>query len=115
VSRRIKAQVFSDIEASSPRAGLYPFVYEKPSKSYKTSTVDVRLAVDMLSHAYQGNADKLLLFSGDRDFVPLVWEVVSRGVRVYVAAFHNGLSEELVSAADRFIGLGDIYFERATA
>ena len=66
----------------------------------------------MLSHVYQRNAEKFVLFSGDADFVPLVREVVARGVRIYVAAFTDGLSSELAGAADRFLELDGHYFAR---
>ncbi|MCV3209586.1 NYN domain-containing protein [Mesorhizobium sp. YC-39] len=44
--------------------------------------VDVRLAVDMMTHAFRGNISKATLFAGDSDFVPLVKSLVSEGLHV---------------------------------
>jgi uncharacterized LabA/DUF88 family protein len=72
--------------------------------------LDLELAIDMLTLA--DRVDRIILVSGDGDFVPLVDAVAKRGVRVAVVstqaeeAFRNAryrASDELLDAADEFI------------
>lgn len=50
--------------------------------SNRQKGVDVRLAVDMMTHAFRGNISKATLFAGDADFVPLIKSLVSEGLHV---------------------------------
>ncbi|HEV2147202.1 MAG TPA: NYN domain-containing protein, partial [Longimicrobiaceae bacterium] len=83
--------------------------------------LDLELAIDMLTLA--DKVDRIVLVSGDGDFVPLVDAVAERGVRVAVVstqaeeAFRNAryrASDELLDAADEFIPIESIrrYIER---
>lgn len=64
----------------------------------------------MLSHAFRGNYDAAILISGDGDYVPVVEEVKRLGKRVHVAFFQSqGLSPDLVRAADSFYDLTDLF------
>lgn len=83
--------------------------------------LDLELAIDMLTLA--DRVDRIILVSGDGDFVPLVDAVAKRGVRVAVVstqaeeAFRNAryrASDELLDAADEFIPIEAIrkYIER---
>lgn len=90
-------------------------MFKKPSKNRKTATVDINLTVDLLSHVYQRNAEHFVLFSGDGDYAPVVKEAASRGWRIFVAAFSNGLSEELLAHADSIIDLDRVYFTSVSA
>jgi uncharacterized LabA/DUF88 family protein len=97
---------------ASSRVLLYPRVYKKPSRSNKTTTVDIQLAVDVLTHVYQHDIEAVLLVTGDADFVSLARAIVSRGKKLFVAAFSEGLAPDLVPIADRFIELDDSFFSR---
>ena len=112
VERRLKAIPFGIFQFAPTQSFLYPCVFKKPANSRKTSVVDIQLAVDSLSHAYQGNADTILILSGDGDFAALVREVAARGRRVFVGSFSAGRSDELVRYADRLINLDDLFFDR---
>jgi uncharacterized LabA/DUF88 family protein len=84
--------------------------------------IGVELAIDMLTLA--DRCDREILVSGERDFVPLVRAVGSRGVRVQVvgsqltAAFNSSsehprmfparASDELLDAADDFTEVRDL-------
>ncbi|MBV9773730.1 MAG: NYN domain-containing protein [Gemmatimonadetes bacterium] len=83
--------------------------------------LDLELAIDMLTLA--DRVDRIILVSGDGDFVPLVDAVAKRGVRVAVVstqseeAFRNAryrASDDLLDAADEFISIESIrrYIER---
>jgi uncharacterized LabA/DUF88 family protein len=90
---------------------LYPSVFKK-SKGAKAKGVDIKMTVDILTHAYQDNLDSILLISGDGDYKPVIEECIRRGKQVYIAAFSSGLSEGLKLIADEFVCLDDIYFEK---
>ena len=77
--------------------------------------LDLELAIDMLTLA--DRVDRIILVSGDGDFVPLVDAVAKRGVRVAVVstqaeeAFRNAryrASDDLLDAADEFIPIESI-------
>lgn len=77
--------------------------------------LDMELAIDMLSLA--DRCDRIVLVSGDRDFVPLIDAVAKRGVRIAVVstqaeeAFRNAryrASDDLLDAADEFIPIEGI-------
>jgi uncharacterized LabA/DUF88 family protein len=62
--------------------------------------VDIRIAVEMLTHAFRGVIDRVVLFAGDRDFEPLVSALVQQGVYVTIAYHPLSVAEELLDAAD---------------
>lgn len=83
-------------------------VIEKPVKWYtdengdrlKKSNVDLDLAVDALLQSE--NIDRVLLATGDGDFVQVVRALQNRGCRVEVVGFDN-VSGELRREADLFV------------
>jgi len=77
--------------------------------------LDLELAIDMLTLA--DRCDKMILVSGDGDFVPLLNALAQRGVRIAVVstqhseAFrraHYRASDDLLDAADEFISVESI-------
>lgn len=62
--------------------------------------VDVLLAVDMLTHGYDGNMGRAVLIAGDLDFRPVVEAVVRRGVMVEIWYEPTSGAPELPGAAD---------------
>jgi uncharacterized LabA/DUF88 family protein len=75
--------------------------------------VDVLLAVDMLSHAFNKNMDRAILISGDDDFTPLVEELIRHGTYVIVRSDRVG-PRHLKNAADSSQRLGlEFYWQLA--
>jgi hypothetical protein len=106
VEALIRAQLFCPNESQSAvKAYLYPRVFKKPKKSQKTTTVDIQLTVDALSHTFQNDLDAVLLITGDGDYVSLARQIVARGKRLFVAAFSVGLSTPLQASSDQFMDL----------
>jgi uncharacterized LabA/DUF88 family protein len=62
--------------------------------------VDIRIAVDMLSHAYRRNAREIDFIAGDQDFKPLVEALVRDGVFVRIMYDRTSASKELLDVAD---------------
>jgi uncharacterized LabA/DUF88 family protein len=69
-------------------------------KRLRQKEVDVLLAVDMLTHGFDGNVEKAVLLAGDLDFRPIIEALVRRGVFVEVWYEKNSLAKELRWAAD---------------
>ncbi|MHC4337551.1 MAG: NYN domain-containing protein [Planctomycetota bacterium] len=84
---------------------LCPRVFKKPKQSYSSKSVDINLTIDALRHSYSRSADRIVIFAGDGDYVPLVQEVMRQGVQVFVGAFSSGLNPELPRIADAFLDL----------
>lgn len=77
-------------------------------KKRKEKGVDVALATDVLSMAWEDAFDVAVLISGDADYAGAVGKVLSKGKNVEVMAFRGTLSEELRKIALRIIYLDDI-------
>jgi uncharacterized LabA/DUF88 family protein len=104
-------------------------VVRKPVKVFADGNtkadLDIELAIDMLTMA--DRVDRMILVSGDSDFVPVVKAVGQRGVRVQVIAsqssyaynatmdhprpFPARASDDLLDAADEFTDLKDLVSE----
>lgn len=115
---RIKALSFNNYRPVEPSyfgylpSNLTPCVFTK-TKGRKAKGVDIQIAVDMLTHAYQDNCDSVYLVSGDGDYVPVLAEVQRLGKQVFVSAFSDGLSSRLRQMADSFQVLDAYYFQEA--
>jgi uncharacterized LabA/DUF88 family protein len=102
-------------------------VVKKPVRVFADGTtkadLDIELAIDMLTLAEK--CDRMVLVSGDSDFVPVIKAVGMRGVRIQVVGsqqpfaalnapdgtprpFPARASDELLDAADEFTELRDI-------
>ena len=71
----------------------------KPGKS-RQKQVDVKIAVDMLSHTYNGNMHQCTLIAGDLDFKPVVDALVMAGMYTTLWYKEGSTSEELIYASD---------------
>lgn len=73
-------------------------------------SADVRMAITATETA--DKVDTIILMTGDKDFIPLVEHLRSRGVRVEIACVSSSASAELIDEADYFCPIteGDIYF-----
>lgn len=91
---------------------LYPRIFKKGKKESKTKSVDINISVDMLRNIMNGVGDIIFLLSGDGDYLPLIEEVGRHGKQVWLGAFSSGLNPSLRYAADEFIDLDPIFFEK---
>lgn len=86
-------------------AGFKPHVFKKQSKAKKTKGVDISLARDLLVHGFEGGFSFALLIAGDQDYLPLVEELQSRRLAVFVSFFEAGMGPRLRAEADFFFPL----------
>jgi len=74
--------------------------------------VDVLLAVEMLSHAFNKNMQEAILIAGDDDFTPLVEELLRHGTYVQVWSDRRSGSTHLVHTADAGFRMGYPFYWR---
>ncbi len=82
--------------------GFHVFVgtTHRRRKTIQQKKVDVKLAVDMLTHSIMGNMDKVTLLTGDLDFKPLIDALVQNGMYVTLWYPGNRTTNELIFSAD---------------
>ncbi|MBR8839632.1 MAG: NYN domain-containing protein [Stigonema ocellatum SAG 48.90 = DSM 106950] len=88
-----------------------PILPRPDSNIFKTVGDDVKIAVDMLGEVKQ--QDRVILVSGDGDFVPVISELQRRGAEVTVIAKKGMLSQQLLEIANDVIFLDDIQYQIA--
>jgi len=88
-----------------------PILLRHDSNILKTVGDDVKITVDMLGEVKQ--QDKVILVSGDGDFIPAICELQRRGAEVTVVAKKGMLSQQLSEIADDVIFLDDIQYQIA--
>jgi uncharacterized LabA/DUF88 family protein len=75
--------------------------FDKRINNFETfeKKIDVKIAIDMVSFAYENSYDTAALVSGDGDFLPLVKKIKDLGKKVEIWAFNyslaNALKEEI--------------------
>lgn len=105
--------IFHDATKYQEELGsVVPKVFKKPSKGLKSRQVDINIVIDMLNHATPSQVDRMLLISGDGDFIPLIQEVMRHGIQVHISALSDGLSPKLKVVADAFTLLDDSMFAK---
>ena len=79
-------------------------VYEGVTKGkvgqQRQKQVDVKIAVDMLSHSHRRNMHKATLLTGDLDFKPLVEALIDDGMYVTLWYDPSSTSKELMYTVD---------------
>ena len=73
--------------------------------------IDTRIATEMISLAWVDNYDVAVLVSSDRDFVPVVEFLGTRGIKVVHGAFAPQVGAELTQKCWGSIRISDIYRE----
>ena len=90
------------------------YLVTKPLKIFangeKKGNLDIEIALDMLECA--DKVDRVVLFSGDGDFAPLLEQMRRKGVKTEVVSYtnesRNPTAAELIFAADIVTNLADI-------
>ena len=73
---------------------------KQPEKS-----VDPYIIVDSITLAEK--ADVVVLLAGDKDYLPLIWYLRSKGCKVEMASFEEAAANVIKQTADRFYKLGE--------
>jgi len=72
----------------------------KTKEGYRQKGVDILMAIDMLTKAYENHYEIAILVAGDGDFADLIEAVKDTGKRVYGAYIPNNISEKLRECFD---------------
>ncbi len=83
---------------------------ESKISTYKEKGVDVKLAIDMLTHAANKNFDTAILVTGDGDFVEAVEAIKKFGLHVEHAYFKD-MSRALQQSCDKSIILTEEFLK----
>lgn len=75
---------------------------------YVEKGVDIRLATELLAHAFNNSFDIAVIVSGDDDYERAVEYVQDLGKRVIVATWRGNSGRNLKPLADEYIPLEDI-------
>ena len=79
----------------------------------KEKGVDSAIITMMLEDSYQhmksDRGDKVVLVAGDRDYVPPVKALASRGFKTHVVCWRHATGKELIESADDFTALDDFF------
>ncbi len=81
---------------------IFPHVFKKEKKSAKSRLVDISITIDMLHYASRQILDAVYLVSCDGDYIPLIKEVMRKGVKVHLMALSIGLNPKLPISGDEF-------------
>lgn len=95
---------------NSPLYEDYKTGRTRPKYNYR-----VEMALDMVSVAFQGRADHIILFSGENELAPAVEMAKAQGVKVTVVSSkipENTITgDELSRSADQFVEIYDFFEE----
>lgn len=86
------------------RLGRLKTVRKEPRRQ---KGVDILMAIDMLTKAYENHYDIAILVAGDGDFVDLVEAVKDAGKRVYGAYIKDHVDDKLLGSLDNHIIISD--------
>lgn len=79
--------------------------------TFKTVGDDVKISTDMTEESKKG--DRVILISGDGDFIPAIKKLQNKGVKVTVAGHKDSINHELRRLADSFLDLDSIKYQIA--
>lgn len=85
-------------------------VFKKSSKSQKSRHVDINITLDALVAAFTHSIDTIILITGDGDFVPVVRELMHRGLKVHCLGLSSGLNPELQRTPDYSQVFDELFF-----
>jgi uncharacterized LabA/DUF88 family protein len=71
--------------------------------------LDIKLATDLLVHAFRQNYETAVLVSGDNDFADALQAAKDLGRNAEVALFHPAGSQKLRDVADRVIEVDSVF------
>jgi len=81
---------------------IVPHIFKKKEKEARSRLVDISITIDMLHYASLQMLDAVYLISCDGDYIPLIKEVMRRGVKVHLMALSIGLNPKLPVSGDEF-------------
>ena len=118
----IRQEAFEDRSNATDQDKFLSSLYDTPHLEVKLGIwkqrgstmvekgVDVMLAVDLVTRAYNDYYDTAIIVSGDADFYPALQAAKDVGKQVEVAAFDTNISAEAARVSDLHIKLTKTFF-----
>jgi uncharacterized LabA/DUF88 family protein len=103
-------QKFFDSMYDTPYVELRLGIWKQRGDIMVEKGVDVMLATDLVTHAYNDHYDTAIVVSGDADFYPALQAVKDVGKHIEVAAFDMNLSAESARVSDVTIKFNKTFF-----
>lgn len=98
--KREEQKLFFDMIRSAPFCTVRLGRLVKTVEGYRQKGVDILMAIDMITKAYENQYDIAILLAGDGDFVDLVEAVKDAGKRIYGAYLVEHVSKDLLEKLD---------------
>ena len=100
----------SCLEKYGYKVALLPIVHFKDGTA-KTVGDDMSMGIDIVEDSQIG--DRVIIVSGDGDFVPVVKKIQDKGIKATVVAYKKNTSHDLRHIADDFIDLDPVKYQIA--
>lgn len=78
----------------------------RPEDIVKKANLDIEIVVDMINT--RDLYDRVILISGDSDFVRALELIRSHGKEIFVMAEHGHIAKELVNCSDKYMNISDL-------
>ena len=85
----------------------YDVKRQEPELIFIEKGVDIRLAVDLMEDAMQGQLETAVIASSDSDLLPVVQALKRHGVRVIYVAFEANTNDAMAGSADKTITIAN--------
>jgi uncharacterized LabA/DUF88 family protein len=99
-----KKRIFEALD-EMPKFHVFEGEAHRRKRGLEQKQVDVRIAVDMLTHAHRRNMRRCTLITGDADFIPVVEAVVREGVFIEIHYPVGCTNQKLLRAASSRVAL----------
>lgn len=73
------------------------------SKDIQQKGVDMKIGLDIAWISFNKIADRILVATGDSDFIPAIKLARRNGIQVYLFTLAHGVTDELTEHSDRLI------------
>lgn len=81
---------------------------KKPTYAYHEKGVDVQIAVDIVSHAYEKTAKTIYLCSSDSDLQPAIHKAREQKLKIVYVGFENNPNKGLIASTNHNILIKDV-------
>ncbi len=92
---KFKKKKFFELLRKNQINPITAIVKIRPDKTIKEKEIDIALATEMLSSAFQNKYDIAVLVSGDGDYAPVIKKILSLNKSVEIWTFKKALSYRL--------------------
>jgi uncharacterized LabA/DUF88 family protein len=100
---KLELSGFEVVIAGSVRGNYVTSGKGKPTLIFREKGVDVRLAVDTVAEACDGNLKTAIICSSDSDVQPAIAQLKKRGISVIYVGFESSQNKGLTYTCDRTI------------